>query len=329
MKDMGYVLAIHGGCEDIRPEKFNPESEQAYLAVLQQSLDAGGSILECGGLALDAVQAAIQVLEDARFFNAGRGSVFTHEGRNEMDAALMQGQDLAAGAVAGVTNIKNPIAAARLVLENSRHVLLTGQGAEEFAFLQGLEQADPEYFYEQRRWDELLAARQQDEQQEQDPVGGSKKFGTVGAVCLDQHGNLAAGSSTGGTTNKKYGRIGDSPIVGAGVYADNAVCAVSCTGEGEYFLRRVAAHRIAALMQFQGLNLAQAASLVLEDIQNMGGLGGLIAVDISGHVVLPFITQGMYRGLLRQGQRPWVAMYGPAEAGEDSSPESAGPAAKA
>ncbi|MFP4391260.1 MAG: isoaspartyl peptidase/L-asparaginase family protein [Desulfohalobiaceae bacterium] len=326
---MGYVLAIHGGCEEIRPERFSPESEQAHLAVLQQSLDAGDSILKPGGTALDAVQAAIVILEDSSLFNAGRGSVFSHEGRNEMDAALMRGQDLTAGAVAGVGSIKNPVAAARLVLENSRHVLLTGRGAEEFAALQGLEQADPEYFYEQRRWDELLAARQQDEHQEQDPVGGSKKLGTVGAVCLDQHGELAAGSSTGGTTNKKYGRVGDSPIIGAGVYADNAVCAVSCTGEGEYFLRRVAAHRVAALMQFQGLNLAQAAALVLEDIQNMGGLGGLIAVDISGHAVLPFMTQGMYRGLLRQGHRPWVAMYGPAEAGDGSSHASAGPAAKA
>lgn len=310
---MGYVLAIHGGCEGIRPERFSPKSEQAYLASLQQSLDAGGSILERGGSALDAVQAAIQVLEDASFFNAGRGSVFSHEGRNEMDAALMQGKDLAAGAVAGVTNIKNPVAAARLVLQKSAHVLLIGPGAERFAVQNGLEQADPGYFYAQQRWEELLAARQQEEQKEQDPADGSEKLGTVGAVCLDQHGDLAAGSSTGGTTNKKHGRVGDSPIIGAGIYADNAACAVSCTGEGEYFLRRVAAHRITALMELGGLDLAQSASLVLDDIQNMGGLGGLIAVDISGHAVLPFITQGMYRGLLRQGQRPWVAMYGPAQ----------------
>ncbi|MFO8032331.1 MAG: isoaspartyl peptidase/L-asparaginase [Desulfohalobiaceae bacterium] len=309
---MRYVLAIHGGCEGIRPERFSLNSEQAHLESLQESLDAGGNILERGGSALDAVQAAIQVLEDASFFNAGRGSVFTHEGRNEMDAALMQGKDLAAGAVASVTNIKNPVAAARLVLQNSRHVLLTGQGAEEFASLQGLEQVDPGYFYDQQRWDELLAARQKG-QEKQGTVGGSAKLGTVGAVCLDQQGSLAAGSSTGGTTNKKHGRVGDSPIIGAGVYADNSACAVSCTGEGEYFLRRVAAHRIAALMELRGLDLAQSASLVLEDIQNMGGLGGLIAVDTHGRAVQPFLTQGMYRGLLRQGQRPWVAMYGPAE----------------
>ena len=319
VEDMSYVLAIHGGCEDIRPEKFSPESEQAYLESLQQGLDAGGRILGRGGSALDAVQAAIQVLEDARFFNAGRGSVFTHEGRNEMDAALMQGKDLAAGAVASVTNIKNPIAAARLVLQNSRHVFLTGQGAEEFASLQGLEPVGPEYFYEQQRWDELLAARHKG-QEKQEAAGGSAKLGTVGAVCLDQHGNLAAGSSTGGTTNKKHGRVGDSPIIGAGVYADNSACAVSCTGEGEYFLRRVAAHRIAALMELCGLDLAQSASLVLEDIKKMGGLGGLIAVDISGFVVLPFITRGMYRGLLRQGQKPRVAMYGPAGDGDYIGP---------
>ncbi|MDZ7830946.1 MAG: isoaspartyl peptidase/L-asparaginase [Desulfobacterales bacterium] len=296
-----YTLLIHAGCEGITRQYYGPEAEQEHLLFLRKSLAAGRAVLDVGGRGLDAVCAAVKVLEDCPLFNAGRGSVFTHGGKIEMDASVMRGEDLAAGAVAGVTGIKNPVRAAAFVLEKSPHVLLIGPGAERFAEIQGLETADPEYFQTARRREEYLAA--------QKPAG--EQFGTVGAVCLDRAGNLFAASSTGGITGKEYGRVGDSPVIGAGVYADNASCAVSCTGEGEFFLRRAAAKRIAALVEFGGFSLEAAAAAVLENIRTLGGKGGLIAVDAAGRAAISFTTRGMFRGLARQDEADRVAMFGP------------------
>ena len=303
----GYVLAIHAGCEEILPERFTSEEETERLEALGQSLLAGEAVLGSGGGALDAVEAAVRLLEDSPCFNAGRGSVFTEEGTNEMDAAIMSGTGLRAGAVAGTTTIQNPVAAARQVMEASGHVLLVGAGAERFAEERGLERADPSSFRTSRRWEEYLRARE-GERLFSERTG---EYGTVGAVALDGKGGLAAASSTGGTTNKKHGRVGDSPVIGAGVYADDATCAVSCTGQGEYFIRLVAAHRVSLLMGLRGLGLEEAAAETLDRIRELGGEGGLIAVDHSGGVALPFVTQGMFRGLVREGQGPRVAMYGP------------------
>ena len=305
-----YLLLIHAGCEDIRPERFTSEEEDAYLGTLKQSLKRGRSILEQGGLAVDAVQAAVMVLEDSPLFNAGRGSVFTHEGKNEMDASIMDGRNLQAGAVAGTTGIRNPVAAARMVMDRSEHVLLMGQGAEEFAREQGLETAGSEYFYTASRWGEYLELGRQ-KAKRQLPAPGPEKYGTVGAVSLDRHGNLAAASSTGGIVDKKHGRVGDSPIVGAGVYAKNGACAVTCTGQGEYFIRTVAAHMVSVLVELQGQSLEQASGQVLSRIQELGGMGGLIGVDRRGKGAAVFVTQGMFRGLVREGEKPRVAMYGP------------------
>ncbi len=305
-----YVLLIHAGCEDIVPEKFTPEEEREHLRTLSQSLEAGQTVLESGGRAVEAVQAAVMVLEDSPLFNAGRGSVFTHEGTNEMDASIMDGHNLQAGAVAGTTRIKNPVCAARMVMDRSGHVLLMGQGAEAFVREQGLELADAKYFHTPRRWEEYMQATGREEQSPHlAPAAGSEKFGTVGAVCLDQQGNLAAASSTGGIMNKKHGRVGDSPLVGCGVYANNATCAVTCTGEGEFFIRTVAAHTVSVCTEFGGLGLEQACQQVLNQIQDLGGSGGMIGVDHNGQAAAVFITQGMFRGMVREGEEPWVAMY--------------------
>jgi beta-aspartyl-peptidase (threonine type) len=306
-----YVLLIHAGCEDIVPEKFTPKEEQEHLDTLNQSLKAGRSVLEDSGRAVDAVQKAVMVLEDSPLFNAGRGSVFTHEGKNEMDASIMDGQNLQAGAVAGTTRIKNPVCAARKVMDRSEHVLLIGRGAEAFAREQGLELVDAEYFHTPGRWEEYVQATGRKGQvPDPAPAAGSEKFGTVGAVCLDRQGNLAAASSTGGIMHKKHGRVGDSPIIGCGVYANNATCAVTCTGEGEFFIRTVASHTVSALTEFGGFSLEQACQRVLNHIQDLGGSGGLIGVDHNGQAAAVFITQGMFRGMVREGEEPWVAMYG-------------------
>jgi len=296
-----FTLVIHAGCEGIIPKHYSAEAEHEHLEYLRKSLAAGRRVLEGGGHGLDAVCAAVQVLEDCPLFNAGRGSVFTHEGTIEMDASVMSGKDLAAGAVAGVTGIRNPVQAAALVLTKSPHVLLMGTGAERFARIHGLERADPEYFETSRRREEYLAVRKQ----------AGERFGTVGAVCLDMAGNLAAASSTGGIPCKQHGRVGDSPVIGAGIYADNAACAVSCTGEGEFFLRRAASKRIAALVEFGGFSLKAAASAVLENIRTLGGKGGIIAVDNAGRSAVIFTTRGMFRGLVREGEAERVAMFGP------------------
>ena len=296
-----YTLLIHGGCEGITRDKYSPKSEREHLEFLRQSLAAGRDMLDNGGHALDAVSAAVKVLEDCPLFNAGRGSVFTHVGKIEMDASVMDGENLAAGAVAGITGIKNPVLAAVSVLRKSPHVLLIGPGAELFASDQGLEKVDPSYFHTRKRWAEHLGTKSP----------GGEQYGTVGAVCLDRRGNLAAAASTGGITNKQYGRVGDSPIIGAGIYADNASCAVACTGEGELFLRRAAAHRVCTLMEFKGASLEAAAFGVLESIRKLGGKGGVIAVDRTGQVSAAFSTQGMFRGMARENQPSRVAMFGP------------------
>jgi beta-aspartyl-peptidase (threonine type) len=298
-----YALAIHGGAGTISPEQITPELERDLRAALQQSLDAGRRVLEKRGSSLDAVAAAVQVLEDDPLFNAGRGAVFTSAGTHEMDAAIMDGTTLMAGAVASVKRVKNPILLARAIMEKSPHVVLAGTGAEDFARELGHEIVDDKYFFTEQRWQALERVRATATSSDQD------RHGTVGAVALDQAGNLAAATSTGGNTNKRPGRIGDTPVIGAGTYADNATCAVSATGDGEFFIRAVAAHDLAALLEYRGMPLAEAARTVIDKIGRLGGTGGLIAVDRAGNIALPFNTTGMYRAFLDVQGKSLVSIY--------------------
>jgi L-asparaginase / beta-aspartyl-peptidase len=294
-----YTLVLHGGSGNILRERMSNEREAEYLAKLSEALNAGEAILKAGGSSMDAVVATVMILEDSPLFNAGKGAVFNYEGRNELDASIMDGKTLQAGAVAGITNIKNPITAARKVMENSPHVMLTGRGAEQFAFEQGLEAVDPSYFFDQTRWDQYREFLRGNTQLRgmTDP---DMKMGTVGAVALDMNGNLAAATSTGGMTGKRFGRIGDSPIIGAGTYANNQTCAVSATGHGEYFIRNVVAYDISALMLYSGKTLEEAANEnVMEKLKEQGGNGGIIAVDREGNVAMPFNTTGMFRGFVK------------------------------
>jgi L-asparaginase / beta-aspartyl-peptidase len=294
-------LAIHGGAGTIERSKMTPEREREYRAGLERALTAGYEILKRGGSSLDATEAAVRVLEDDPNFNAGKGSVFTSAGTNEMDAAIMDGKTLAAGAVASLKHIKNPISLARLVMEKSGHVMMDSEGAELFAKENGIELVDQKYFFTQERWDALQKIKAAEKSR---TSGGGKKFlitdqdrhGTVGAVALDQNGNLAAATSTGGTTNKRPGRVGDSPVIGAGTYANNATCAVSATGDGEYFIRATVARDVSALMEYRGMSLKEAARAALDKVAKLGGTGGLIAIDHEGNMTLPFNTAGMYRG---------------------------------
>lgn len=291
----GVSIAIHGGAGTLDPSAFTPEKEAAYKGVLQQAVRRGHAVLTEGGSALDAVEMAVRILEDSPLFNAGRGSVFTAGGTHEMDAAVMRGSDLGAGAVASVGNVRNPVTLARRVMESSGHVLVSGRGAFEFAHKQKLELEDDDYFFDQFRYDQWQEVRGTDAVR-LDHSEGEKKFGTVGAVALDAQGHLAAATSTGGMTNKRWGRIGDSPVVGAGTYANDATCAVSCTGNGEAFLRAVAAHDVHALMAYKGLSLEEAVRIVVhEKLPPLDGEGGLIAVDRHGNTVLDFNSTGMYR----------------------------------
>lgn len=291
-----FALAIHGGAGTISRALMTPEREQQYRNALELALKRGHAILKEGGGALDAVEAAVRALEDSPCFNAGKGSVFNADGQHEMDASLMNGSDLRAGAVAGVQNVKNPITLARRVMEKSNHVLISGLGAFEFAHKQKIELEDDLYFFDQFRYDQWKETQGTDTYQ-LDHSDKEKKFGTVGAVALDAHGHLAAATSTGGMTNKKWQRIGDSPIIGAGTYANDATCAVSCTGHGESFIRAVAAHDVHALMAYKGLSLAEAVRVVVhEKLPPLDGDGGLIAVDRAGNLVLDFNCTGMYRG---------------------------------
>ncbi len=291
-----FALAVHGGAGTIAPDLMTPAREKAYRDALELALRRGHAVLVEGGAALDAVEAAVRVLEDSPHFNAGRGSVFNADGQHEMDASLMNGADLRAGAVAGVQNVKNPVTLARRVMDHSNHVLISGNGAFEFAHKQKVELEDDQYFFDEFRYQQWKETVGTDVYQ-LDHSDKEKKFGTVGAVALDQHGNLAAATSTGGMTNKKWQRIGDSPIIGAGTYANNATCAASCTGHGESFIRAVAAHDVHALMAYKGLSLAEAVRVVVhEKLPPLDGDGGLIAVDGAGNLVLDFNCSGMYRG---------------------------------
>ena len=306
-------LAIHGGAGTIERSKMTPQKEREYRAGLERALTAGYEILKRGGSSLDATESAVRALEDDPHFNAGRGSVFTSAGTNEMDASIMDGKTLKAGAVASLKHVKNPIGLARLVMEKSPHVMLDCAGAEAFAKENGIELADKKYFFTQERWDALQKIK---EAEKHGGVGGKKFFiseddlhGTVGAVALDKDGNLATATSTGGMANKLPGRIGDTPVIGAGTYANNQTCAVSCTGDGEYFIRAGAAHEVSALMQYRGIKLQEAAQTALDAVKKLGGSGGLIAIDKNGEVALPFNTNGMYRGYVDPNGKFVVEIY--------------------
>ena len=293
-----WVVVIHGGAGAISKKYITPEMEKAYYTDLNRALDTAAGILENGGTALNAVEAAIIFLENSPLFNAGKGAVFTHAGKNELDAAIMDGKNLKAGAVAGVGDVKNPIRAARSVMEKSEHVFLSGKGASDFARIVGLEMVDSSYFYTEARWQNLQNAL------------SKEKHGTVGCVVLDQYGNLAAGTSTGGMNNKKYGRIGDAPIIGAGTYANNVTCAVSATGHGEFFIRYTVAHDISALMEYKKYSVAKAADKVIMDkLVKAGGNGGVIAVDRKGNIAMPFNTEGMFRGYRKWNGEKFTGIY--------------------
>ncbi len=315
---MSFSLIIHGGAGNIFPGMMTAEEETLYKLGLEQALQAGYRVLKSGGSAVDAVASAIASLEDDPMFNAGRGAVFTKKGINEMDAAIMDGSNLAAGAVAGVRNVKNPIKLAREVMLHSGHVFLSGAGAGEFALNRGIELAPDEYFLNKARYEQWLEIRDSDYYQldhKADNLKGAPKtdykFGTVGAVACDQNGNLAAGTSTGGMTNKQYGRIGDSPVIGAGTYANNTTCGISCTGHGEFFLRRVVAHDISCLMEYRGLSLKEACNIVVKGkLVEMGGEGGLIAMNAKGNHDFCFNSTGMYRGFIDASGKWMTAFYG-------------------
>jgi len=305
-----YSIAIHGGAGTLIKGKMTPEKEKEYRKTLQLALDEGFRILENKGTAIEAVEKAVMAMEDSPLFNAGKGSVFTANGTHEMDAAIMEGKNLNAGAVSLITGIKNPISLARTVLEKSPHVLLAGQGAMEFAKLHGFQLKNEDYFYDEFRyqqWQELKDTTrfQLDHSEKKD-----SKFGTVGAVACDIRGNVAAATSTGGMTNKNWGRIGDTPIIGVGNYANNRTCAVSCTGSGEYFMRGVIAYDVSCLMEYKNLSLQEAATeVIFKRLPKLNGDGGLIAVDAKGNISMPFNTEGMYRGKKESNSESYIAIY--------------------
>lgn len=314
------TLAIHGGAGTILRSEMTEELEREYRLGLQNALQIGWNILRSGGNAVDAVEASVIELENNILFNAGKGSVFTNDGKNELDAAIMDGRNLNAGAAAFVRNVKNPVSLARLIMEKSEHILLAGAGANEFAREMNVELADDKYFYTDFRYQQLIKAREQgrvrldhsaDETEIilESELAEEKKFGTVGAVACDAEGNLAAATSTGGMTNKEFGRVGDTPIIGAGTYADNSTAAVSCTGHGEFFMISSAAYDVAARMKYKNLNLVNAASETIEYLRKIGGEGGLIAVDARGNVALPFNSEGMYRGYIQTDGEIVVQIY--------------------
>ncbi len=312
-------MVIHGGAGTITKEMMTPEKEKAYKEKLTEALKAGYAQIKAGKTSVEAVQASIIIMEDSPLFNAGKGAVFTADGKNEMDASIMDGKTMKAGAVAGVHTIKNPIKAAIAVMNNSEHVMLSGAGAEEFAKLQKLEIVDPKYFWTKDRWEGLQKAKQKEAEKLQKKTSFNttkypdyfeidQKFGTVGAVALDVNGNIAAGTSTGGMTNKKWNRIGDSPIIGAGTYA-NAQVGISGTGWGEYFIRSTAARTVAAKMEYQNKDIKSATDETVQIIQNLGGDGGLIALDKDGNVSMSFNTAGMYRGTVTDKGEIEVFIY--------------------
>ncbi len=292
-----YGLVIHGGAGTITREKMSPEKEAEYRGKITEALTVGYEILEKGNSSLDAVEAVVRIMEDSPLFNAGKGAVFTNAGTNELDASIMDGSALQAGAVAGVKTVKNPISAARKVMEKTWHVMLSGDGADHFAAEQGLEIVDNNYFYTERRWNALKKAQEEE------------KHGTVGCVALDKKGNIAAGTSTGGLTNKRWGRVGDTPIIGAGTYANNETCGVSGTGQGEYFIRGNIAYDVSALMIYRSLTVNDAAGQVIDKLSGRGGRGGLIAMDKNGNIAMSFNTEGMYRGYRVNGSESVIKIY--------------------
>ena len=304
-----FCLAVHGGAGTLSKSLMNEEQERLYREGLKDAVNAGKQILLAGGSSLDAVEAAVVSLENFPLFNAGRGAVFTNNGQHELDASIMNGVDRSVGAVAGVKGIANPILLARAVKEKTEHVLLGGEGAAAFAKSIGLPFADESYFYTEQRFLQWQNALKEDKMV-LDHSGSTNKMGTVGAVALDCFGNLAAATSTGGMTNKKFGRVGDTPIPGSGVWADNHTCAVSCTGHGEFFIRWVVAYDVACLMEYKGMGLKEAVNVVVKDkLVKAGGEGGLIAVDAKGNMELCFNSEGMYRAWVREGQEIETAIY--------------------
>jgi len=313
------AIAIHGGAGTIDKAKFSPEQEKAYRAKLSEAVEAGYSVLEKGGESLDAVTAAITVLEQSEFFNAGRGAVYTYDGGHELDASIMDGRNRQAGAVAGVKHVESPIKLARLVMDNSVHVMLSGQGAEEFAKEQGIELIENNIFDTKHRYDALLKAKDKLDkakattksyQAAHNALPNNFKMGTVGAVALDKNGNLAAGTSTGGMTAKRYGRVGDAPVIGAGTFAENESCAVSATGHGEYFIRYNVASDICARVKYQGSTISQAGDEVINKVlKPIGGTGGVIILDTQGNISLPFNTSGMYRASKSNTQATYVGIF--------------------
>ena len=306
-----FRLAIHGGAGVILRENLSAEDEKAYHEKLTEALQAGHQVLKNGGKSLDAVETAIKILEDSPLFNAGKGAVFTSEGTVELDAAIMDGATLAAGSVAGTKHIKNPISLARMVMERSPHVMMVGNGAEKFAQQQGMPLVDQKYFFTKRRFEQLQKEKAKESKKTSFlKTQSENKFGTVGAVALDKMGNLAAGTSTGGTTNKKFGRVGDAPVIGAGTYANNQTCAVSATGHGEYFIRAVVAYDISALMQYQKLSLKDASDkVVMDKLVKFGGAGGVICIDKDGNIAMPFNTPGMYRGSIDENGKITTSIF--------------------
>lgn len=301
-----YALVIHGGAGVILASDLSDEEEKAYYFSLDTALQIGENILKNGGSSLDAVEAVIVFLENDSLFNAGKGAVFTYEGKNELDASIMFGKDKTAGSVAGVTTIKNPIKAARAVMEKSPHVMMVGSGAESFAKEIGIEMVDPSYFFTTRRWNSHIELKNKENNPSatKDSIDVDKKKGTVGCVALDKNGNISAGTSTGGMTNKKYNRVGDSPLIGAGTYADNQSCGISCTGHGEYFIRFSAAKDVAALVEYKNMDIRTAADEVIhQKLGKTGGEGGLIGIDKQGNIVMSFNTPGMYRGYCIPGKK--------------------------
>ncbi len=309
---MNFGIAIHGGAGTILRSSMTEEKEQQYTTALKAALHIGYAILEKGGSSVDAVESAIISLEDCLLFNAGKGAVFNNKGAHEMDASIMNGKDLSAGAVSLIKNVKNPVSLSRAVMEKSEHVFLCGEGAEEFAKKINLPFETDEYFDDAFRFEQWQQAKEADGTflDHNVQTQGDKKFGTVGAVALDINGNLAAGTSTGGMTNKKFGRVGDSPIIGAGTYANNNTCAISCTGHGELFIRSVVAYDISALMEYKSLSLKEACNeVVMKKLVAIGGEGGLIAIDKNGNIELPFNSEGMYRAMKSSNGKELIAIY--------------------
>ena len=316
MNSTRYTIVIHGGAGTILKGDMTPELEAAYTNALQEALAAGFAVLEEGGSSINAIKATIVMMEDNMLFNAGRGSVFTKKGVQEMDAAVMDGRTLEAGSVTGVRNVRNPIELAMEVMKSSNHVFLSGKGANDFAIKQGIKLEPDEYFFSQFRYDQWKAIRDSDNysldhtHQRLEELMKDKKFGTVGAVACDRNGDIAAATSTGGMTNKKYGRIGDSPIIGCGTYANNKTCGISCTGHGEMFIRTVAAYDVSCLMEYKGYSLQKAMDIVVnEKLLAIQGEGGMIGVDGQGNPAMIFNSQGMYRGLKSSDGTETVAIY--------------------